>query len=59
MDTPAKYKPRRYILYPGIVNQISITFDFANSTSCFGSGNDVYDLSDNYNHGVLNGNQIC
>mgnify|MGYP003322181897 FL=1 len=42
---------------PGIVSSnLLLHLDFANSTSYSGSGNDVYDLSDNYNHGLLNGN---
>ena len=42
---------------PGIVeSNLLLHFDFANSTSYPGSGNKVYDLSDNYNQGDLNGN---
>jgi hypothetical protein len=42
---------------PGIVkSNLLLHFDFANSTSYPGSGNQVYDLSNNYNQGELNGN---
>ena len=42
---------------PGIVeSNLLLHFDFANSTSYPGSGDKVYDLSNNYNQGDFNGN---
>jgi len=42
---------------PGIVkSNLLLHFDFANSISYPGSGDQVYDLSNNYNQGELNGN---
>ncbi|MEC9135609.1 MAG: LamG-like jellyroll fold domain-containing protein, partial [Bacteroidota bacterium] len=42
---------------PGIVeSNLLLHFDFANSSSYPGSGDKVYDLSNNYNQGDLNGN---
>jgi gliding motility-associated-like protein len=42
---------------PGIIeSNLLLHFDFANSTSYSGFGNQVYDLSNNYFHGELYGN---
>ena len=45
-----------FIILELLESNLLLHFDFANSTSYPGSGDKVYDLSNNYNQGDLNGN---